>query len=106
MDRGNKLWEGHRMILPEHVEQYQESRQKQFVPPVLDEQQMEELNRTVRYAKESDRRLRWRVYNDQGPYEVEGRVGRIRPVQGWVEVIADGGRIRIWISRLLDVQPI
>ncbi|QKG84583.1 YolD-like family protein [Kroppenstedtia pulmonis] len=104
MERGNKLWEGHRMILPEHVDRYQKSRRKRYVAPIPDEQQMEEWNRIIQDGKQTGQRLRWQVFNEEGTYWIEGRVGRIRPEEGWLEVVTERGNVRIEIKHLLDIQ--
>lgn len=46
LQRGNKLWEGSRMFLPEHKQallKWQKEQEKQ-AKPELDEQQLEEMN--------------------------------------------------------------
>ena len=52
LKRGNMLWEGSRMFLPEHREQLLARRKAKarIEKPVLDEQQQEEVNRTVTEA--------------------------------------------------------
>ncbi|MDP0941904.1 YolD-like family protein, partial [Klebsiella quasipneumoniae] len=49
MQRGNNLWEGSRMFLPEHKQallKWQKEQEKQ-TKPELDEQQLEEMNRML-----------------------------------------------------------
>jgi hypothetical protein len=94
------------MVLPEHVECYLDQRKERYQPPVLDEQRTEELNRVVQEARAEDRPLRWTAYNEEGPYVVEGKVGRVHPMQGWVEVLTLEGKVRLPIVRLLDVEKL
>lgn len=49
LDRGNKLWEGHRMILPEHEHRlWQERRrQEEYRPPELDPDALEAIGRKI-----------------------------------------------------------
>ncbi|MDN4594479.1 YolD-like family protein [Polycladomyces subterraneus] len=106
MDRGNKLWEGHRMFLPEHAALYRERKRERHTPPVLDEQRWEEIDRLVSKAMREGRTLCWTIFHPDGPYVVQGRVGRIRPEQGWIEVCEAEGRIRVPLNRLVDVRSV
>ncbi|SDZ35502.1 YolD-like family protein [Thermoactinomyces sp. DSM 45892] len=57
LNRGNLLWESSRMFLIEHREQLidQRRKQKEYVPPVLDEQKLDELNQLLNQAYQDDR---------------------------------------------------
>lgn len=52
MQRGNKLWEGSRMILPEHREELLQSDVEYYQPVILDEQELEQMNRQILWALE------------------------------------------------------
>jgi hypothetical protein len=106
MDRGNKLWEGHRMLLPEHAALYRERKRERHTPPVLDEQRWKEIDRLVSEAMREDRILWWTVFRSEGPCVVRGRVRRICPEQGWIEVDGAEGGIRVPLNRLVDVRPV
>ncbi|MFC7394766.1 YolD-like family protein [Scopulibacillus cellulosilyticus] len=56
LERGNKLWEGSRMFLPEHKKALSERRknQQKAIKPILDEQKLEELNQCICYAKNNN----------------------------------------------------
>ena len=58
MNRGNKLWVGHRMILPQYAEALQEKEKKEEPPREFDEQWKEELDRVLEEAKERQLPLR------------------------------------------------
>ncbi|MFK4997714.1 YolD-like family protein [Bacillus sp. N9] len=53
----NLLWESSRMMLPEHRDQLLKERKKQeeFHPPILDEQQLEEINIAITQSFERKR---------------------------------------------------
>lgn len=79
--RGNKLWEGSRMIIPEHraymVEReiYQES----FVErPALDEHTLEEMQRTVQEAMTGGLLLTLQIYQD-------GNIQEVAMVPKWLD---------------------
>lgn len=73
MQRGNKLWESHRMIIPEHRRALleHEDRQELIERPALDEDEMEELSRTLGEAMELGRLVTLRVFKPTGIVEVD-----------------------------------
>ncbi|ASS76799.1 hypothetical protein CIG75_18875 [Tumebacillus algifaecis] len=82
MQRGNKLWEGNRMILPEHrrVMIEMEIRKENFVErPVLDEHAHEEIQRTISDAMEAGSLVTLRVWKS-------GRIEEVSMVPKWVRV--------------------
>jgi hypothetical protein len=72
MNRGNKLWEGHRMILPEHrnymLEREDHSMYRER--PVLDEDRLEEMSRTLGEAMHEGRLVTLTVFHPAGDEEV------------------------------------
>ncbi|QQK78981.1 YolD-like family protein [Salicibibacter cibi] len=52
LQRGNKLWEGSRMFLPQHKQALLDHKKEQqkVKKPELDEQELEELNQTFHMA--------------------------------------------------------
>ncbi|PWK15595.1 YolD-like family protein [Tumebacillus permanentifrigoris] len=82
MNRVKKLWEGHRMIIPEHRARMldQEAHQARSVErPVLDEDALEEMQRTVQEAMSRGSMLTLQVYQDT-------RVNEITMVPKWLHV--------------------
>lgn len=53
LNRGNKLWEGSRMFLPEHKQALlkRKKNQQKESKPLLDEQQLEEMNQRILFSK-------------------------------------------------------
>jgi hypothetical protein len=76
LKRGNMLWESSRMFLPEHKEQLLEKRRRQneFVIPLLDEDQLYEINRISSEALHTKRSV---VITHAGQYESERFCGCI-----------------------------
>lgn len=72
MNRGNKLWEGHRMIIPEHRAYMlaREDRQRERERPVLDEDRLEEMNRTLSEAVQEGRLVTLTVFHPLDDEEV------------------------------------
>lgn len=75
----NKLWEGSRMILPEHkagiLRQQEEFRKKKR--PILDEQRIEELSYIIQEAVQEDWEVIVKVFGEFEDGEVSGRITKI-----------------------------
>ncbi|MGZ4112668.1 MAG: YolD-like family protein [Tumebacillaceae bacterium] len=105
MKRGNKLWEGHRMVIPEHraymVEK--EIRESRFVErPDLDEDKLKEMSFTVSVAIENQSRVTLTVYDPMGFQSVELIPTRLEldRLKGW----NNAGRITaVPLGEILDV---
>jgi hypothetical protein len=74
MNRLNKLWEGSRMILPEHREQYLDFRRGlgHRTRPEYDEQQMEMINEMLQEALSLDYPVTFCLYQEGLERTVEG----------------------------------
>lgn len=66
LDRGNKLWEGSRMMLPEHVQAIRrhEFNKTKVDKPELDQQQLQEIEQTIGEAMGETRLLEVTYYNE------------------------------------------
>lgn len=73
MQRGNKLWESHRVIIPEHrrAMMEHEDRQELIERPALDDDALDELSRTLGEAMEIGRLVTLRVFKTTGIEEVD-----------------------------------
>lgn len=88
LKRGNLLWEGSRMFLPEHREQLLERRRnrREFRMPELDEDWLHEISRALSESLEHQHPITI-VYGTK--YETQqstGVVRRINPYDGWVQL--------------------
>lgn len=94
------------MLLSEYVALYRERKRERHTCPVLDEQRLEEVDRLVSEAAREGRTLCWTIFHQDGPYVIQGRVGCIRPEEGWVEVCGADRRVRVPLGWLIDVRAV
>ena len=85
MNRGNKLWEGHRMIIPEHRAFMlgREDSQMERERPALDEDRLEEMNRTLSEAVQEGRLVTLTVFHPLYDEEVCMVPQRMKGEQLW-----------------------
>lgn len=93
LNRQNMLWEGSRMFLPEHREQLQKHYQqsKEFIPPYLDEQALEEINRLILEGLEGEHPLLIYYVENKESQQFCGFIVRIHPHERWLKIV--NGRI-------------
>jgi len=77
----NLKWEASRMMLPEHVAQLQERRinQKRKNRPILDEQQIEELERMINDYITCGKPVFLTIFGEFEDREIRGRITKIEP---------------------------
>lgn len=109
-DRGNKLWEGHRMILPEHRRAMmdQEYEQLHFVPrPALGEDKLAEMSETIGAAMAKGRLVTVQIYKRYGPRAVtllpKYFDEATRSLVGLTQL--GEGRVRLPQEDIIDVNP-
>lgn len=102
MQRGNLLWEGSRMILPEHrskLLQYRDETERaaKYRRPIWDEQQLEEFQHLLSWAIGEHREVTLRYYTDYGPCTITGTVRKIDPLRKrlLIETFTDGQWVNI-----------
>lgn len=88
LKRGNLLWEGSRMFLPEHREQLLERRRnrREFRMPELDEDWLNEISRTLSESLEYQHPITIVYGTKYETQQVTGVVRRINPYDGWVQL--------------------
>ncbi|MHB1421339.1 MAG: YolD-like family protein [Bacillota bacterium] len=102
-NRGNKLFTGHRFILPEFVKRLLETTEEVPVKPHLNEEAQAEIEQRIRDALATGDLVRLMVYTDQG---LEDKVGVIKAVSMTtreIKVEIAGGKI--WV-KLEDVMGV
>lgn len=106
LKRGNLLWESSRMFLPEHKEQLltHRRRQRAFVPPDLDEDRIRQLNEQIGEARASGRRVAVTSAGAWGPETRTGRITRLDPWRGRLELETEDGRLWIPFGKLLQID--
>ncbi|MFC4077831.1 YolD-like family protein [Salinithrix halophila] len=106
LDRGNKLWEGHRMILPEHEERLWKERRKAeaYVPPDLDPDQLAEIGRMIERALLEEEPILITYASKYGPKKVCGFVARIDSVERWILIKNGDHREMIPFRNILGAE--
>lgn len=103
----NGLWESSRMMLPDHKETYiahQMHLDKIKVRPMLDEDQLQEINRTIAESMEYDQAVTI-TYVDRGEVmKFEGRVKKVNSQERWLK-IANGEELDVLMfGNIVDVE--
>jgi hypothetical protein len=83
LDRGNKLWIGHRIILPEHESLLREQVRKRevFQPPDLDKDQLQEMEYIMQRAMHEDMAVIATYATTYGPEEFCGIIMKVNLVR-------------------------
>ena len=86
LERGNKLWEGHRIILPEYEDQLWRERKKkeEYRPPALEPEALEEIGSMIEWSKVEEQAIVITYASKYGPKKYIGHVIRIDPVERWL----------------------
>ncbi|MGG3573821.1 YolD-like family protein [Bacillus gobiensis] len=95
--RGNMLWEGSRMFLPEHKEALLQRKQmqKKKIRPALDFDQLEEMDRILHEAMEFAKPIQVTYFQEGDLHICEGRICRL-------EMLSK----KLWITDTSsDIQP-
>lgn len=107
--RGNKLFAGSRMMLPEHREMIlRQTKEASWTPkPSLDEQRYEEMEVTLREVLASESRaVHLQIWHKEGTHEITGRLLWVNPLQGTLAVQVRGrGAMSFRLAHVLDVRP-
>lgn len=108
MDRGNKLWEGHRVILPEHRELLFEHKQKEreYHPPDLAEDQIEKMSRVIERSIVEMRPIVLTYANKYGPKRFVGTIVRVNPYERWLIIQNEEDKKMIPMSKIIDAEEI
>lgn len=109
LNRGNKMWQGSRFVLPEHRESILiRERQKQARPrPVLEEDTLSEMSRVLAEAIQTDLLVTITVYDPYGNKRLRMYPKRIDPIARKLKgLTADGDHtITVALPDILNVEP-
>ncbi len=100
-DRGTKKWVS--LMLPEHVELLKEVFVEYKEKPVLDEQKMNEIDRTLKYALQSQDLIELTYFYYGEFRKVVSRLEEIDQWRGFILLKNENGK-RISLSNVIDVQ--
>lgn len=101
----NIRWESMRMMLPEHVQallRYKEEQMK-IVKPILDDQELQEIGRTLNEALHQHHQIRVKYYKDGFIESLEGYVTNFDHVMKRIKIEKDP---EIWWLKIEDVTGI
>ncbi|MGA9173841.1 MAG: YolD-like family protein [Thermoactinomyces sp.] len=106
LNRGNRLFEGSRIILPEHRKGLVELRRKkeEYQQPELDDQELERINQII-----------WEAYNEEKPvvityatkYQPEkfcGFITKLNQYEGWIQLSNGSVKKKIEFNKLVQVE--
>ncbi|MDQ0339344.1 hypothetical protein J2S00_002131 [Caldalkalibacillus uzonensis] len=102
----NLMWESSRWMLPEHKEALQKLKQEQSRQkrPVLDEQQVEEINDKLRQSLQFHLPVTVCLFGEFKNREVKGVVKRINPALGQVKLVNDQEEEWLSFQDIFDVS--
>lgn len=106
MDRGNKMWVGHRVILPEHRDLLLEQKHKEQVyhPPELANDALEEINRLIDWSRVKKKPIVLTYASKYGPKRCVGYVTRLEPIERWLVIQNGEDRRMIPLSKILGAE--
>lgn len=107
LSKGHNLrWESSRMMLPEHREQLLKERRKhlEFNPPILDENQLEEINYVIMKAIKQKQAVTITYAEKYGPAKFCGRIQKIDALEGSLKIMNDEDTLKISIKLILQVK--
>lgn len=106
-ERGNKLWHGSRFVLPEHREALlaYDRQEKRQVRPVLDPDQLEELNRILTEALQEEQPIAITAYSPYGNERIRLVPQKIDPISGKLKgVQPDTQQVSVvLLANILDI---
>ncbi|MCB5235597.1 MAG: YolD-like family protein [Niallia nealsonii] len=104
----NLRWESSRMMLPEHREQLlaEKRKQKEFNPPVLDENQLEEINYVIVNSIKQERAIRITYADKYGPADFSGQIQKLDSIEGWLKITNNEQNLSIIFKQILQAEII
>jgi hypothetical protein len=104
--QGNGLWESSRMFLPEHKEALlkQKQDQKVFTTPMLDEDQLQEINRIIVESIEWDQAVNITYTDVYGPEQFWGWIKKVDLHERWLKIINDEDTLILRFEKILNVE--
>lgn len=106
LQRGNLLWEGSRMFLPEHKQSLLErKRHKQKLQkPILDSDKLEEMNQTLCTAMEFAQDITVSCFQDGEIVTCSGKICRYEEFEKTVWIKGGAGKLcKLRLDQVLDI---
>lgn len=99
-DRGTMKWVS--LMLPEHVELLKEVFVEQKEKPILDEQKMSEIDKTLKYALKNRINIKMTYFNDGDYSTLSGKLAEIDQWRGYIVLRNEDG-FNISLTDIIDV---
>ena len=101
----NLMWESSRMMLPEHREQLLEEKRKtkEFQMPILDDNQLEEINRLILQSLEQNQTITITYAELYGPAEFSGWIQKVDTHKEWLKISNEEDTLTLSFKRILQV---
>lgn len=107
-DRGTKKWTS--LMLPEHVKQLRDFFEDEYYKvdkPVLDEQQLEEMNEKIQEAMEYQSLLKFTYYKNGHMKELKGYIHNAHPTEKTLYIVnKEMERIKLRIEDIVQLESI
>jgi hypothetical protein len=106
MDRGNKMWVGHRVILPEHRDLVLEQKQKEKVYqlPELAVDALEEINRLIEWSRVKKKPIVLTYASKYGPKRCAGYVMSVNSIERWLVIQNGEDKRLIPLSKIIGAE--
>jgi len=100
------MWEGHRILLPQHRDLLFDHRQKEreFEPPELAEDELEESSRLIAWSKTEERPITLKYADKFGPKRITGVVTRVDPIERWLVIQGEEDRKLIPFAQIIEAE--
>ncbi|CAM3959801.1 YolD-like family protein [Lederbergia lenta] len=102
----NVRWESSRMMLPEHREQLlkERSKQEEFTPPILDNDQLEEINRIIIISMEQKQEVIITFIEKYGPAQFSGWIQNVDRYERWIRLDNDQDTLLLFFKEILQID--
>lgn len=102
----NLRWESSRMMLPEHVEQFnQYNRSKtKIIKPIVDEQKLEEINNILQIAIEDYTPVCIEVFKHGEVQEFRCYVNKFDNITKKLHITNEEGKIKVDLEEIVDIN--
>lgn len=107
LHRGNLLWEGSRMFLPEHREQLLRQRKEsnKFIPPELSPDHMIYINDLLQEAWVTHKPIQITFATQYSTDQFCGWINKIDPYSQMIHISNQHSKKTISFNKLIDVEP-
>ncbi|MCS1350746.1 YolD-like family protein [Mechercharimyces sp. CAU 1602] len=108
LDRGNKMWEGHRMVLPEHIASFHEQNRKakECVKPELSEDAITEIGYIIEKSMINRCPVVISCADRYGIEQDRGVITKINANERWIKLQSEEDYELISFQRIVSVVEV